>query len=145
MVASHLTMAALLLVAGARGDLVLTPDTMAQHGFSIACRFIDHTITEGTKPTRPTGLVLVQVSFDAEKGQAINKIESATLVVRDGDTVLLSVPVLASSYPKGKGIRFVQFSIHKDMLPKAQLVLDEGGQGWPVSFRIDLNAFYKAK
>jgi len=123
---------------------VLTPDTMGKHGFSIRCKFIDHTITEGARPARPTGLVLVQVAFDPEKGQAISKIESATLQVREGDKILLHVPVRTSSYPRGRGISWIQFSIHKEMLAKAHLVLDEGGEGRPASFCVDLHTFYKA-
>ena len=123
---------------------VLTPDTMGKHGFSINCKFIDETITEGALPPRPTGLLLVQVGFDAEKGEAITKIESVKLDVRDRDKILLHVPLRTWSYPKPKGVSGLQFAIHKEMLAKAQLVLKEGGEGRPASFRVDLPSFYKA-
>jgi hypothetical protein len=145
MIGTQLMLAGVLLAPAAPGSAELTPDTMAKHGFHVECRFTNHTITEGNKPTRPTGLVLVQATFDAEKGPTIKGIESASLVVRDGETVLLSVPVQASPYPEAKGVRHVQFSIHKDLLPKARLVLDEGGEGRPRTFAVDLKAFGKDK
>src|SRR5688500_13404748 len=102
MIGTQLALAAVLLATADPWGTVLTPDTMATHGFHVECRFTDHTITEGTKPTRPTGLVLVGVSFDAAKGPAIKGVASAILVVRDGDAVLLYVPVRASSHPEAK-------------------------------------------
>lgn len=33
-----------LLFAQAEPAVLLTPGTMAEHGFSIECRFIDHTV-----------------------------------------------------------------------------------------------------
>jgi len=124
---------------------LLTPETMAKHGFSINCRFTNHTVTEGRMLPRATGVVLVQVAFDARMGPAINGIDSVEVSVREREKMLLSVPVWTSSSPNTTRFTALQFTIHKDWLPNSTLWLLEGGEGRPTSFVVDIDAFYKEK
>jgi hypothetical protein len=119
----------------------VTPEKMADQGFSIECRLRDHTIKEGTKPTRQTGVILVQVIFDAAKGPSIKEMNSASLVVREGDEVILSVPV---EWASGDRPEFIQFSIHERMLPNASIVLTNHAKENGRSFAIPLQKFRPA-
>jgi len=123
---------------------LLTPETMLKYGFSIRCRFIEETITEGSLPTRPTGVLDVDVVFDAEKGPTIKRIDRVVLVVRDGEKGLLAVPVQTSSHPSGRGVTGLGFSVHKDWLSKTTLTLVHTGEGRRGAyFHVDISAFYK--
>jgi len=122
-------------------SVVLTPDTMGTHGFKITCRVSDAAIDgENKKP----GLLQVHLSFDAEKGPAIATTAFASLVMRDGDSTLLSVPVQLASGSSRKVHRYVTLLIHKDVLPKVQLALIPMGFDPPPSHFIDLGAFAAA-
>jgi hypothetical protein len=116
----------------------VTPEKMVDQGFSIECRFRDHTVKEGAKPTRRTGVILVQVIFDAAKGPSIKEMNSASLVVRDRDEVILSVPV---EWTSGDRPGFIQFSIHERMLPHASIVLTNNAKENAPSFAIPLQKF----
>ncbi len=116
----------------------VTPEKMADQGFSIECRFRDHTIKEGAKPTRRTGVILVQVIFDAAKGPGIKELNGASLVVREGDELILSVPV---EWASGDRPGFIQFSIHERMLPNASIVLTNNTKQNAPSFAIPLQRF----
>jgi hypothetical protein len=127
---------------------VLTPDTMAEYGFHIECVLFDQTTKNVARPTPATAPIRVSVHFDNMKGPAIKEFESsvldeaAFLVVRDGDAALLNVPVQIKPWVGNEGGLYVRFWTQKDLLPKAQLVLDKGG---PASFIVDLSASIEAK
>jgi hypothetical protein len=115
----------------------LTPQNMAEKGFSIECRFRDETIKEGDKPTRATGVVLVQVIFDAEKGTRIKDLDSAALIVRQGEQSMW-VPVQWSAGPRPG---FIQFAIPETMIANASIVLSKSAEQNPSSFAIVLQKF----
>lgn len=148
MVTTHLTLAALLMVTAAPESVLLTPDTMAEHGFHIECALFDETTRKGALPTPGSAPIRVSVHFDYMKGPAIKEFkssvlgETAFLVVRDGDAALLRVPVEIKPWVGNEGGLYVRFWTRKELLPKAQLVLDKGGPG---SFTVDLKAFVKEK
>ncbi len=119
----------------------VTPEKMVDQGFSVECRLRDHTIKEGTKPTRRTGVILVQVIFDAAKGPRVKEMNAASLVVRDGEEVTLSVPV---EWASGDRPGFIQFSIHERMVPNASIVLTNNAQENAPSFAIPLQKFRPA-
>lgn len=123
---------------------LLTPKTMERHGFSIRFRFTEQTVTEGSLPTRPTGVLQVDVVFDAERGPTIKKIDRIVLLVRDADKRLLGVPVRTSSKSGAMRVGGLLFSIHKDWTAKTRLLLIGTGEGKPAEFEIDVGAFYKA-
>ncbi|MEO6435038.1 MAG: hypothetical protein ABIP55_04660, partial [Tepidisphaeraceae bacterium] len=83
----------------------------------------------------------VQVIFDAAKGPGIKEMNAASLVVRDGDEVILSVPV---EWAGGDRPGFIQFSIHERMLPNASIVLTNNAKQNPPSFAIPLQKFRPA-
>lgn len=131
--------------AGNFDEALLTPETMGGHGFSMSFKFTPQTVTAGSLPARPTGLIHVEVSFDTQKGEAIDKIEEVTLVLQDGGEYLLLVPIRTWPYPRAKGINWLQFSILKDLIPKAKLRLRERGEGQFPTFWVDVNAFYEKR
>jgi hypothetical protein len=102
--------------------LLLTPQTMLAKGFYFECRFVDNTITSGGKTSR-TGLVGVQIIFDADKGPKINKVQGAYLSVKEGDKTLVWAPIETAKPPDTGKIHWVQFWLHDEALPKSQVVL----------------------
>jgi hypothetical protein len=127
------------VVAAAGPPIELTPQNMADKGFSVECRFRDQTIKEGDKPTRPTGVVLVQVIFDAEKGPSIQAMNSAALVVKLGEQSMW-IPLQWSAGPQPG---FIQFAIPDTMIATASVVLEKGGEMNPSSFAVALQKFRK--
>ncbi len=136
--------------AAPKFSVVLTPDTMAAHGFHIHLEVFDQAAKLPTGRMPPEGPIRVSVHFDPVKGPAIKPFKSsplddaAFLVVREGDAVLLSAPVSIKPWVGNEGGLYVRFSTQKDLLPKTQLVLDKDrlvdGLG---SFTVDLKAFIK--
>ncbi len=115
----------------------ITPQNMAEQKFSIECRFRDQTIKEGDKPTRPTGVVLIQVIFDPVKGTRITEFDSAVLVIKQ-DKQTIWVPVRWSP-----GLRpgFIQFAIPETMIVDATIVLEKSGEQNPNAYAIVLRKF----
>jgi hypothetical protein len=101
---------------------LLTPQTMLAKGFYFECRFVDNTITSGGKTSR-TGLVGVQIIFDADKGPKINKVVGVSLSVKEGDKILVSAPIETAKHPDTGKIHWMQFGLHDEALPKSQVVL----------------------
>src|SRR5262245_21210227 len=101
---------------------LLTPQTMLAKGFYFECRFVDNTITSGGKTSR-TGLVGVQIIFDADKGPKINKVLGASLSVKEGDKTLVLAPIETAKHRNTGKINWMQFWLHDEALPKSQVVL----------------------
>lgn len=114
----------------------LTPQNMSKTGFSIECRFRDQTIKEGDKPTRPTGVVLIQVIFDADKGPLIKSMESATLVITQ-DKQAMWIPL---QWTNGTHPGFIQFAIPESMIVNASIKLTKMGPN-PPSYAVKLQKF----
>ena len=131
-------------------SVVLTPDTMKANGFHLHCEVFDQSAKLPTGRMPPEGPIRVTVHFDPMQGPAIEPFalsrldDKAFLVVREGDKVLLTAPVPIKPWVGNEGGLYVRFSTQKDLLPKAQLVLDKDklvdGLG---SFTVDLKAFIK--
>ena len=115
----------------------VTPQNMSAIGLKIECRFRINTIKEGDKPTRPTGVVLIQVIFDADKGPLIKDMDSASLVIGKEDRAMW-IPVQWSS---GQHPGFIQFSIPEDMIANSSIVLTQSTKENPPSFVISLQKF----
>jgi hypothetical protein len=105
----------------------LTPDKMTGLGFSLFYRFTDQTTSDSKGGPRPTGMVNVQILFDAKKGPTIDRIEKFELFLHDGTAVVLAVPIAQAVHPNTGKVLFLQFSIHKDLLGKAQVYMRERG------------------
>lgn len=128
-----------LLMASVGRPLDVTPQNMVELGFSIECRFRDQTIKEGNNPTRPTGDVLIQVLFDAEKGSRIKELDSAALIIKQGDQTMW-IPV---QWTAGQKPGFIQFAIPETMISDAKIVLEKSGEFNPSSYAIVLQKFRK--
>jgi len=117
---------------------------MLAKGFYFECRFVDNTITSGGKTTR-TGLVVVQIIFDADKGPNINKVLVASLSVKEGDKTLVLAPIEAGKSPDTGKIHGVQFLLHDEALPKSQVVLSYLDGNQIHYYKIPVKDFYEGR
>lgn len=136
---ASLMASASLLIAGVGRPIEVTPQNMVELGFSIECRFRDQTIKEGDAPARSTGIVSIQVLFDAEKGSRIKEFDSAALIIKQGDQTMW-IPV---KWITGQKPGFIQFAIPETMIADAKLVLEKSGEFNPSSYAIVLQKFRK--
>src|SRR5215475_3702384 len=123
---------------------LLTPQTMLAKGFDFECRFVDNTITSGGKTSR-TGVVGVQIIFDADKGPKINEILGASLSVKEGDKSLVLVPIETAKHHDTGKISWMQFWLHDEVLPKSQVMLSyfDGIHGY--HYIIPVKDFYEGR
>jgi hypothetical protein len=123
---------------------LLTPQTMLAKGFYFECRFVDSTITSGGKTSR-TGVVRVQIIFDADKGPKINEALGAYLIVNEGDKSLVLAPIETAKHPDTGKIHWMQFWLHDEALPKSQVVLSylAGIHGY--DYIIPVKDFYEGR
>lgn len=128
-----------VLLAGVGRPIELTPQNMVEQGFDIECRFRDQTIKEGNNPTRPTGVVLIQVLFDAEKGSRIKEFDSAALIIKQGEQTLW-IPV---QWTAGQKPGFIQFALPEAMISESTLLLQKSTEANPSSYSIVLKHFRK--
>jgi len=123
----HLLISLLFLIvtsvafAATGRPIELIPQNMSEMGFSIECRFRDQTIKEGNKPTRPTGVIDIQVIFDADKGPLIKSMDSAVLVITL-DKQAMWIPL---QWANGQHPGYIQFSIPESMVVNTSIVLTE--------------------
>ena len=125
--------------AGVGIPVVITPQNMAEQKFSIECRFVAQTIKEGDTPTRPTGVVMIQVIFDPEKGTRITELDSAALVIKQ-DQQTIWIPV---QWSPGARPGFIQFAIPETMIGNATIVLNKSGEQNPQAYAVALSKFRK--
>jgi hypothetical protein len=126
--------------------VLLTPGTIAEHGYRLACDLVDQAKTKDTQWTRPTAPVMVHLRLGRGAGASfkdLKVIKGLTLVVRDGNAALLSVPVHAELDPSNYVSLYVKFSTQRDLLPKMQLWYDEDGERGRRTFTVDLKPFMK--
>ena len=117
----------------------ITPENMSKHGLDVKVTFRPCTIKEGSEPERPTGMVIVQVSFGAES-KGIEEYASAYLNIPD----TLHTPVVPALRPNSKIISWVQFTVHKSLIPKTTVVLEKPLEGIrAVDCKIDIGSFWK--
>ena len=123
---------------------LLTPQTMLAKGFYFECRFVDNTITSGGKTSR-TGVVGVQIIFDADKGPKINNILDASLSVKEGDKTLVLAPIETAKHPDTGKIHGMQVWLHDEALPKSQFFLSyiDGIHGY--HYIIPVKDFYEGR
>ena len=148
MIASQLTLAALLVLAAAPERMLLTPDTIAEHEYHMRCVVVDQTESKDPERLRPIGPVLVHLRFGRLPGTSskdLEPIKAVSLVARDGDAVLFSVPVHAKVDPGNRVHLYVRFSAQRDLLKKMQLVFDEDGERGHRTFVADIEAFIAQK
>lgn len=148
MVTSQLPLAALFLVAAAPEPVLLTPDTIAEHGYHLQCVVVDQAESKDAQLARPSGPALVRLRFrplSAKSFKDLETIKAVSLVVREGDAVLLNMPLRAEPDPSNWVSLFVRFSTQKDLLRKMQLVFDDDGQHGRRTFVTDLKAFIEEK
>jgi hypothetical protein len=137
--------------------VVLTPDTMSEHEFSIECRTWE--LGEQALANNRSAERGVLVRFDPVQGPAITEFEHglidpavlgsadndvgyvllvpATLVVRDGDQVVLSAPLRISPWEGNDGGLAVEFTLQEHLLEGTELFL-ESATG---SFAVDISSF----
>jgi hypothetical protein len=152
MFTGQLILAAWSMIAAAPESVVLTPATMAEHGYHIHVELFDQT-TRKDRQAPPTGPIRVSVHFDDRKGPAIKSVKSGPLngygdwgassfvVMREGDDVRFSVPVHVTPWEGNEGGLYVRFSTQTDLLAKTQLVMYEEGERGPRWVTVDLKAF----
>ncbi len=157
MFTTQLTLAALSMIAAAPETVVLTPETMAEHGYHLHVDLFDQTTRKVARQLPPTGPIRVSVHFNDIKGPAIKAVKSsplggfgdwggsAFLVLREADAVQLSVPVHITPWVGNEGGLYVRFSTQKESLAKTQLVLYEEGERGPRFVTVDLKAFIDEK
>jgi hypothetical protein len=145
------------MVAAAPESVLLTPQTMALHGYHLHVDLFDQTTRNVSPPMPPSGLIRVSVHFSETKGPAIKAVKSGPfggygdwgansfLVVREGDEVRFSVPVHITPWEGNEGGRYVRFSTQKDLLSKTQLVMYEEGERGPRWVTVNLQAFIEEK
>jgi hypothetical protein len=115
----------------------ITPDNMSKHDLDVKVTFRPCTIKEGNQPERPTGMVIVQVSFDP-KSKGIEEYASAYLSIAD----TVHTPVVPALHPKNKTVSWVQFTIHESLITKTTVVLEKPLEGIrAVDCKIDIGAF----
>jgi hypothetical protein len=144
MISSSITWVALWLAAASPETVVLTPDNMREHGFFVDCRVFE--MSEHDRAERASPEVGVLVRFDTFQGAAIAEFEAGrgaenTVVLRDGDEVLLSAPVEIVPWDGNDGGVAAEFAVRRDLLDEVEFVLHKEGVG---SFRIDVNSFLTA-
>ncbi len=140
MIAGPMTLAALLIAAAPIEQVVLTPDTMAEHEFFIECRAWE--ISEPTLAQGRSAAVGVLVRFDPEEGPAIKEfhhdgIANATLVLRDGEDVVMSTPVQIVPWSGNDGGHAIDFTIQPRLLEGAELILESNTS----TFIVDVSSF----
>ena len=117
----------------------ITPDNMSKHDLDVKVTFRPCTIKEGSEPERPTGMVIVQVSFGAE-AKGIEEYASAYLSISD----VLHTPVVPAFRPNSKIISWVQFTVHESLIPKTTVILEKPLEGIrAVDCKIDIGAYRK--
>lgn len=154
MTTSYLALAALLTVAGPAEPVLLTPDTVAEHGYHLQC-FVADTPDEvrrvqETPLLRPRGPMVVRLRFGLlQKGpfgvsaKDLEAISGVCLVVRDGDAVQQSIPLSVKVDPGNVVHLYTHFSTQRDLLSKTQLVFDGPGKQGTRTFIVDLKEFIK--
>ena len=151
MAINQLALTALLAVAAAPESMLLTPDTVAEHGYHFRC-IVDQPDRGRAQPTRPTGPLRVRLRFGlVQKGRYavsaadLQAIRAIFLVVRDGDAVQLSIPLSVEVDPGNVIHLYSEFTTQRDLLSKMQLVFDEVGERGPRTFIVPLAAFIEQK
>ncbi|MCI0743284.1 MAG: hypothetical protein L0Y72_30015 [Gemmataceae bacterium] len=144
MLTSQLALVALFMVAGPPGPVLLTPDTIGEHGYHLDFVIRDPRRSRDTKWVRPTAPVLVEMRLGRGlmgSPKELKAIKGLTLIVRDGDATTLEAPVHAGPATTDYYALSLEFSTHKDLLPKMELWFDEDGErGWR-SFTLPLKPF----
>lgn len=120
---------------------VLTPETVSHKGFEFEIRFKDNTVTSGGATNR-TGVVSVQIIFDAAKGPKIKEIHSAHLRVRDGEKILVYVPIETAKHRETNDIHWAQFSLHDETISKSDVMLSFIDGIHSFYYEIPLDEFY---
>lgn len=154
MATSYLALTALLAVGAPAEPVLLTPDTVAQHGYHLQCYVVDTpdkvARVRETPLLRPKGPVVVRVRFGllpkeryGVSAKDLEAIAGVCLVVRDGDAVQLSMPLSVKVDPGGMVHLYTHFSTQNDLLSRTQLVFDGPGKHGERTFIVDLKEFVK--
>jgi hypothetical protein len=117
------------LSAAAPEPVVLSPETMADHGFQVKCVLYKPAPGAVDRAAPGDALPLVRLHFDPKRGPAIEAAESVSLVIRDGDQPYLSVPVRLEPYLGNDGGLWVRFRMREKSLSDAQLVIQTKSNG----------------
>lgn len=134
--------------------LLLTPMNAEDHGYWIRCAVKNKKGREDpaqrTQAAEPA-LVIFRLGLIHDgrihKGPfAVNQedlqvIKSVSLVVRDGETVLLNVPLRTHVDPGNYIHLLAEFSAQKETVSKMQIVFDEHGEAGKQKVAINLKAF----
>lgn len=128
--------------------VLLTPETIAEHGYHLRCVLADQTGKNGTERTRPSGPVLVHLRFGRLPGTSakdLEPIKDVSLVWQDNGTVLLGMPLRTEVDPGNRVHLYAKFSARKDVLSKIQLVFDGEGERGRRTFVANLEEFIEER
>lgn len=134
----------------------LTPENSEEYGYWVHCIVKDKKTggrTEATHRTQPSGPVSVILRMGLVHEGRLHKgpfgvnlkdlqvIESLSLVVRDGEGVLLSVPLRTEVDPGNEIHLLAEFSARREAVSKMQVVFDERSETGKRKILIDLETF----
>lgn len=141
MVASQLALAALLIAAADPEPVTLTPTTIAEHGFHLESTFVRPKNAQRDSDAGTLHLRLGRGPGGSYRD--LEAIKSISLVVRDGDTVVLSAPVRAEFDPSNYVSLHAKLQVQKELLSKMQLVFSHDGADGAKKFVVKLEDFTK--
>jgi len=156
MAIGQLALTALLTVTAPAEPVLLTPDTIRDHGFHLQC-FVADTPDKvaGVREApvlRPKGSMVVKLRFGliqkgpfAVSANDLDAITGVCLVVRESDGIKLSIPLQTKVDPGNEIHLYTHFSTERDLLTTTDLVFDVLGESGQRTFIVPLKEFIKEK